>query len=118
MFSFHLCFIFVNFKTGKETSKAVTMAGKLKDPKPMDIPAPGTYQPEKASKILDTQPAYTFGLKTEQKIHSISPAPGTYDVAKAEKILDSHPAFTFGLRPELKIYSISPAPNAYRPEDC
>ena len=67
---------------------------------------------------MDLDPAYSFGLRPENKIKSIAPAPGTYDVDKADKIIDTNPAYTFGLRIEDKIKSISPAPNAYRPEDC
>jgi hypothetical protein len=60
------------------------MAGKLKEPKPMNTPAPGTYEPEKAEKILDSNPSYSFGLRPELKVQSFAPAPGTYDIQKSE----------------------------------
>ena len=52
-------------------------------------PAPGSYDPEKADKVLHPAIQHTFGLKPEIKQQSCAPAPGSYDPEKADKVL--HP---------------------------
>jgi hypothetical protein len=44
------------------------------EPKIFVTPAPGSYCPEKAEKnISDASPKYSFGLRTNQEIKSITP---------------------------------------------
>merc|ERR1712165_402777 len=75
-------------------------------------PAPGTYDPEKAARLLDGSSAYSFGLRPEQKVKSDAPAPGTYNVDVSEPGVQ----YSFGLRPENKVGSVAPAPGTYDPE--
>ena len=89
--------------TGKANPLAKTISPKLKDPSIAPTPAPGAYEPTNADKILDTKPAYTFGLKPEIELKSISPVPGTYHIERSDVILDSQPKYTFGLKPEQAI---------------
>ena len=54
--------------------------------------APTAYAPEKCK--LEYQPAFSFGLRPEEKIRSDSPAPNQYSPEK----LEHQPAFSFGGR--------------------
>lgn len=54
--------------------------------------APGSYSPEKVN--MEHQPAYSFGVKTEQKIKSVAPAPNQYSPEKPQ----FQPAYSFGGR--------------------
>lgn len=61
--------------------------------------APGAYQPEKSSLLLDRKPAFTFGLKTIVEKPNNTPAPGAYEPEKSK--LDNTPSYSFGIRPNL-----------------
>ena len=74
------------------------MAGKPKDPKKAQTPAPGQYEKEKADKVMYGSQQYSFGLRPEQKIKSVAPAPNAYDPEKSDKIFETNPAYSFGLR--------------------
>lgn len=43
------------------------------DPKQFVTPAPGSYSPEKADKNIDTSPKYSFGLRTNHEVKSVTP---------------------------------------------
>lgn len=60
--------------------------------------APGSYSPEKCK--LEYQPAFSFGIKPEQKIESVAPAPNQYEPEKCK--LEYQPAFSFGGRHNLE----------------
>ena len=80
-----LCTLFI---LGKDEGKVITMAGKHRDPKKLQTPAPGQYEKEKADKVIYGSQQYSFGLRPEQKIKSIAPAPNAYDPEKADTILE------------------------------
>lgn len=62
------------FFSGKDTPPAVSLYARNKETKPEVTPAPGDYNPEKATNvILDNSPKYTFGLKTQTEKPSSTP---------------------------------------------
>merc|ERR1719232_2138258 len=105
------------FILGKDEGKVITMAGKHKDPKKFQNPAPGQYEKEKADKVIYGSQQYSFGLRPEEKIKARAPAPNAYDPEKADTILEKQVKYTFGLKPEDMKKFNAPAPNAYNPED-
>ena len=75
------------FILGKDEGKVITMAGKHKDPKKFQNPAPGQYEKEKADKVIYGSQQYSFGLRPEEKIKARAPAPNAYDPEKADTII-------------------------------
>lgn len=69
-------------------------------------PPPNQYSPEKSIKLLDHQPAFSFGSRPEQKIKSDIPGPSHYQPEKCN--LDHQAAFSFGTRTEQKVRSDTP----------
>lgn len=60
--------------TGKDTPPALSLYSRNREGKAEITPAPGDYNPEKAtSVILDTSPKYTFGMRTQVEKRSETP---------------------------------------------
>lgn len=59
---------------GKDTPPAISLYSRNKETKSEITPAPGDYNPEKATNVLlDNSPKYTFGLKTQVEKPSTTP---------------------------------------------
>uniref|UniRef100_A0A8D8VSQ0 Outer dense fiber protein 3 n=1 Tax=Cacopsylla melanoneura TaxID=428564 RepID=A0A8D8VSQ0_9HEMI len=101
---------------------AQTFGARTPLPKPLNTPAPGAYNPEKATDSLSNHtnlPAYTFRLKTEIEKPSNTPGPNVYCPEKATDALSNHTniyAQSFGARTALPKPMDTPAPNVYCPE--
>ena len=54
--------------SGKDAAPSKTIAGRGKDPKRIDVPAPNAYNAEKGEDYLKGGIQHSFGLKAEIKI--------------------------------------------------
>lgn len=70
----------------------------------VDFLAPGSYAPENVN--LEHQPAFSFGLRPEQKIEHVAPAPNQYAPEKCK--LEYQPAFSFGVKHSVEKPSNTP----------
>ncbi|XP_017304689.1 uncharacterized protein LOC108254201, partial [Diaphorina citri] len=76
-------------------------------PKPLNTPAPGAYNPDKATDSLSNHvslPAYTFRQKTQTEKPSDTPAPNVYRPENSTDALSNHTnifAQSFGARTPL-----------------
>ncbi|XP_045103383.1 outer dense fiber protein 3-like isoform X2 [Portunus trituberculatus] len=89
---------------GKDEPVAASMHIRPKDPKAYVTPAPCDYSPDKAeSKVVETSPSFSFGIKVENGRASDAPAPNSYNIpsllgSTKEGSKHSAPSFTMSAR--------------------
>ena len=66
----------------KSVSQAKTIAGRGKDPKLPDIPAPNAYNTDKGEDYLEGEIQHSFGIKPAIKNKFLTPAPNAYNTDK------------------------------------
>ena len=98
---------------GKDGGPAKTIAGRGKDPKLPDVPAPNAYNAEKGEEYLEGGIKHSFGIKPETKNIFLTPAPNAYNADKGEDYLEGGIKHSFGIKPEPMNNFVTPAPNAY-----
>lgn len=91
-------------KAGKDEPVAASMHIKPKDPKMYITPAPCDYSPDKAeTKVNESSPSFSFGVKVENGRPSDAPAPNSYNIpsllgSTKEGSKNSAPSFTMSAR--------------------
>ncbi|XP_071528740.1 LOW QUALITY PROTEIN: protein CIMAP1C-like [Panulirus ornatus] len=89
---------------GKDEPVAASMHIKPKDPKMYITPAPCDYSPDKAeTKVNESSPSFSFGVKVENGRPSDAPAPNSYNIpsllgSTKEGSKNSAPSFTMSAR--------------------
>ena len=101
------------FILGKDAPLAKTIAGRAKDAKIPEVPAPNAYNRDKSEDFLEGGIQLSFGLKPEIKNKFQTPSPNAYNAEKGEEYLEERPAKSMGARLEPKTKYKTPAPNAY-----
>ena len=81
-------FSIINTYLGKDCAQAKTMAGRAKDAKIPDVPAPNAYDTDKGEDYLEGGIQHSFGIKPEIKNKFQTPAPCAYDTDKGEDYLE------------------------------
>lgn len=75
---------------GKDTPPALSLYSRNKEGKAEITPAPGDYNPEKATSVtLDNSPKYTFGMRTQVEKRSETPGKNNNVLQLANKKISS-----------------------------